>query len=424
MKRISWLLLATTLMSPGVARAQIPQPGTSQPTLGQPVPDNGLNTTNSLNTTTTQQPALPQRESPDSSTPYVRSIKEPDKHVLAPGDQVDLFVRALPQEEKTFSIRLDGYFYYPLIGDVQAAGMTIPQLSQILQKRLSKVLWNPKFKLGLHTVVAAQVTVLGDVLKPGRVNVGGETTVIEAIGDAGGLAPSADPDSVMVSRGKVNIDVPLGLSEGLSTKPLVVQGGDVIYVFPGRKVTVVGEVWKPGIYALSRSHHSPTDAIHQAGGAKPNGALGRVVLQRPSIPGGKLMDLTPNLKDATNDTTEMVEGDTLSIPPRQCVVFAGAPKVIPLNGGENILQVITATGVDSNLSHIQVIRAADIKEGKNVSEKIDLQKFIKHQDRSVLVPINDGDVVMLDVPKQGQQNFLQNAMQLLYPISLIRMFLP
>jgi protein involved in polysaccharide export with SLBB domain len=267
LKRISWLVLAISLTLPGRAQAQeFPQAPTGAPT----------------NSTVTQPslgpPGPPARDPRDASNrdnstmntgaPFVRSVKDPDKHILAPGDQVDLFVRALPQEEKTYSIRLDGYFYYPLIGDVRAAGLTIPQLSLALQQRLSKVLWNPKFKLGLHSVVASQITVLGEVVKPGRVDVTSESTVLEAIQQAGGLSATADPDTAVLTRGKINIDVPLTLSEGLSVRPMSVKQGDVIYVLPGRRVTVVGEVWKPGIYSLSRAHHSPLDAIRIAGGAK------------------------------------------------------------------------------------------------------------------------------------------------------------
>jgi hypothetical protein len=119
----------------------------------------------------------------------------------------------------------------------------------------------------------------------------------------------------------------------------------------------------------------------------------------------------------------MGEGDTLTIPPRQCVVFADAPKVIPLVGGENILQVITEAGVFANFNDIKIIRATSIKQGKPDIEKVDLQKFLQKQDRSALVPVNDGDVVILNVPHPGQ-NFLTNAMQFLYPIAFLRSFVP
>jgi protein involved in polysaccharide export with SLBB domain len=353
----------------------------------------------------------------------IRMLKDPMKHIIAPGDEIDLFVRALPMEEKTFRVRMDGDFYYPTLGDVEAAGKTLPQLSEVLKKRLKKILWNPKFKLGLHSVAPSQVTVLGDVVRPGRIEVGPETSVLEAIALAGGLSPAADPETAVLTHEKTNQNVTLSLMDGKPVTPTLVAQGDVVYVLPGRRVNIIGEVMRPGVYALSQSHHSPEDALRMAGGGRPTAAVGRTVLLRQSIKGGILVDLSPPLKAFPPEAKELQDGDTLAIPPRQAIVFAGAPKAIPLIGGETILDVVTAAGVNGNFKDIKIIRSSELRKGSMEPEKVDLDAYLKHQDRKALVPVNDGDVVLIDIPKPGG-GFLGSLMQIMYPLSFFRSFVP
>ncbi|CAN0245300.1 unnamed protein product, partial [Phaeothamnion confervicola] len=193
-------------------------------------------------------------------------------HVLGPGDEVDIYIYDFPLLEKYYAIRVDGYFYHPIIGDVHAEGLTIPKLEKVLTASLSKVMRRPRFRIGLRSVSPSQITVLGEVMRPGRFEVLPGTPVLEAIAEAGGVTPAADTETAMLVRGETNSNVTISAPTevGSDYKPPTVQQGDVIYVMAGKKISVTGEVFRPGFYALPRSQGAPMDAIKIAGGSKPN----------------------------------------------------------------------------------------------------------------------------------------------------------
>ena len=83
-----------------------------------------------------------------------------EEHPLRPGDRIEFNIAALPEVPTIYDIRVDGHFYHPLVGDVEASGRTLKDLRGVLEDRLSKELRNPAFRLGIIRVAQHSVAVL------------------------------------------------------------------------------------------------------------------------------------------------------------------------------------------------------------------------------------------------------------------------
>jgi polysaccharide export outer membrane protein len=122
------------------------------------------------------------------------------KYRLGPEDALEISVWKEPELTKQLVVRPDGKITYPLIGEVQAAGLTVKELQKEISKRLEKFVTDANVTVILLKAQYYKVFVTGKVNKPGDFIVGRPTTVMQAISMAGGLTPFASPSSIVVMR--------------------------------------------------------------------------------------------------------------------------------------------------------------------------------------------------------------------------------
>jgi polysaccharide export outer membrane protein len=84
-------------------------------------------------------------------------------------------------------IRPDGCLNIPLLGEVQAAGLTVPQLSTALHQAYRRYVRDPRLVVNVATFRPLKINVLGLVNKPGTYLVAGSTDLLEGLALAGGL---------------------------------------------------------------------------------------------------------------------------------------------------------------------------------------------------------------------------------------------
>jgi polysaccharide export outer membrane protein len=110
----------------------------------------------------------------------------PQPTILRQGDVVKISFPGESNLNETEQIRLDGKIALPLVGDVQAAGLTPDQLQQNLVK-----LYAPQISASDVTVAIQSssfpVYVTGCVLSPGKISSAEPITALEAIMQAGGF---------------------------------------------------------------------------------------------------------------------------------------------------------------------------------------------------------------------------------------------
>ena len=121
---------------------------------------------------------------------------------LHPGDKimVGLFddPKLVPQE---ITIAPDGRFSYPMIGELAARGKTVEQMRSEIEARLKKFVADPSVTLAVIDVKGNVCYVVGQVNKPGEIEMNPRVNVLQALSIAGGLNPYAKPDSIIVIRG-------------------------------------------------------------------------------------------------------------------------------------------------------------------------------------------------------------------------------
>ena len=330
-----------------------------------------------------------------------------DKRVLQPGDQLEINILNLPEQEKKYPIRADGTFFHPFAGEVKAAGKTLAELETLLRQRFKKELKRPEFRIGVSTMAEGEAAIMGEVKSQGKFKFTSGTTVVDLLAQAGGVTERADLDGSFILRSGKQISLNLGPSGQAELARMKVQKGDIIYVNKGRKVGVSGEVQAKGIYAINSKSLNPVeDAIKSAGGATESGALNRVQIIRPSL----AKPLEVNLLEPSEACkVALEEGDTVVLPARKAVVLGAVSKAgaLPLVGKETLLDVIGQAGIaKGKLDSIVVIRSVDVIAGKDTKEIYNLENSFSEGNPVVNVPINDGDLVY--VPAQEEQSLFTN----------------
>jgi polysaccharide export outer membrane protein len=137
------------------------------------------------------QPASPL---PSSAPPAISD------YVIGPEDMLQITVWKNESLSRALPVRPDGKISMPLLHDVQAAGLTPMQLQEKLAIALGEFMPNPEVSVTVSDVRSYRVSVLGEVQKPGVLQLKSDTTVLEAIALAGGFRDFASPGKIVILR--------------------------------------------------------------------------------------------------------------------------------------------------------------------------------------------------------------------------------
>jgi polysaccharide export outer membrane protein len=105
-----------------------------------------------------------------------------------------------PEVSRNVPVRPDGNISLPLLGDVQAAGLTPTELQNELEARFTKYLTNPDVSVIVAEIRSQRINVLGEVYRPGTYALIPPMSVVDAIATAGGLREFAKPNKIYVLR--------------------------------------------------------------------------------------------------------------------------------------------------------------------------------------------------------------------------------
>jgi len=157
---------------------------------------------------------------------------------LGAGDVIDVNVWRHDDLSKKVQVDPYGNITYPLVGRIDARGLSVFTLREKLAVGLSKYLVEPKIDVSIVSFNSHKVYVLGEVKRPGIFAFQTERSVLEAITMAGGFKEEAQPGSVVLIRGglessnAVTLDLKKALKKGDMRENVAIQKGDVIYVPP------------------------------------------------------------------------------------------------------------------------------------------------------------------------------------------------
>jgi polysaccharide biosynthesis/export protein len=173
-------------------------------------------------TGTTQTPTLKQRD---------------PRYQLCKGDILDLEFPFTPEFNRTVTVQPDGYITLQGVGDVHVEGQTLPELTQTLKNTYAGILHDPTISIVLKDFEKPYFIVGGEVGHPGKYDLRGDTTVIQAVEVAGGFNEDARHSDVYLFRRVSNdwvettkLDVKKMLRSGNLGEDAHLHAGDMVFV--------------------------------------------------------------------------------------------------------------------------------------------------------------------------------------------------
>lgn len=227
---------------------------------------------------------------------------------LGGGDLIKILVYQNP--DLTLETRLsdNGSTSYPLLGAIKLGGLTVSEAERLIVEGLRKgdFVKNPQVTVVLETVRGSQVSVLGQVQRPGRYVLDrGNTRLSDILAQAGGVAPSVGSDTITVigeRDGKPfrkQVDLPHIFSSENRPDDMVLQSDDVIFVDRAPVYFIYGQVQRPGMMRLERDM-TLLQGLAGGGGLTLRGTERGIVVHRHNA-NGQTEVLEPKMDDLLRD---------------------------------------------------------------------------------------------------------------------------
>jgi polysaccharide export outer membrane protein len=228
--------------------------------------------------------------------------EENHDYPLGPGDVLRIQVFQNPDLTTETRVSENGVITYPLIGNVEVGGLPISGA----EKKIAAALKNggfvrqPQVNIIVLQMRGNQVSVLGQVNRPGRFPLETLSRVSDMLAVAGGATATGDDSAIVIGSrdGKPFrkvIDIP-GLYIGeRSNEDIILTGGDVIYVHRAPVFYIYGEAQRPGAYRIERGM-TIMQALAQGGGHTVRGSEWRLRLHRKNAD-GVVEKLSPEMTD-------------------------------------------------------------------------------------------------------------------------------
>lgn len=264
--------------------------------------------------------------------------RAPSSYALGPGDQL-MFSGVAADEiaNKPFRVDADGEVNLPMVGRLAAAGLTLRQFEEALNKRLSIYIREPQVVVTIAEFRSQPVSVVGAVKSPGTYQLEGKKNLMEIIGLAGGFREDAGnviaitrksewsaiplPDATIdpskeFSLGEVKIREIL---EGKNpTANISIMPHDVISVPKAELVYVIGGVNKAGGFVLSeRENMSVLQALSLAEGLQRTSDSHHARVLRLQSGQEERIEISVDVKkilDGTSKDVPLRGGDILFVP--------------------------------------------------------------------------------------------------------------
>lgn len=225
-----------------------------------------------------------------------------DEYRLGPGDVVKITVYSNDDLATETEISQGGTIDFPLIGEVKLAGLTRSEAAKAISDRLGSGGFVPNAFVNLLVTEyrGHQVTVIGEVNKPGKYPINQKMRVTDVIAAAGGISPKGS-SLITVIRKDANgetqqyrVDVHHVLAGDLS-KDFRILSDDIVNVPPAPIFYIYGEVRQPGSYPLA-TDMTVRQALSVGGGLTIRGTENGIKVERKGS-NGKTSNYNASLSD-------------------------------------------------------------------------------------------------------------------------------
>jgi polysaccharide biosynthesis/export protein len=172
-------------------------------------------------------------------------VGPPARYQLRRGDVLELQFPFVPDFNQTTTVHPDGFVTLRVIGPLRADGLTLPELSQKVRAEYAAILRDPVITIELKDFEKPYFIVAGEVERPGKYDLRGETTATQAIAVAGGLKDRAKhAEAALIRRlpgGKFQaqrLNLKKLLKEAQLNADLRLESGDMLFIPRGRRFNI------------------------------------------------------------------------------------------------------------------------------------------------------------------------------------------
>ncbi|MDP4220689.1 MAG: SLBB domain-containing protein [Bacteroidota bacterium] len=246
----------------------------------------------------------------------LESAIDPKTYILGPGDGVYLDVYSAHFLDQDLTVTPEGRIIVPRTGQIDVAGLTVPEAEKKINVLLARDYKNPQAYLSLRRLRTMKVSVLGEVLSPGVHQATAMMRVSEVINRAGDLTEKSSLRNIEIHRTDGSLRTKADLIKYYNTGDLsanpVLEGGDVIIVPRAMQMVMIsGSVGMPGTLEYADGDKL-SSLIALAKGLRPGARTDSVEIARFSAE-DPLHARRMYVNYASGEDPEIKEGDVISI---------------------------------------------------------------------------------------------------------------
>lgn len=171
-----------------------------------------------------------------------------DTYILGSGDLLIVSVFGIKDINiPELPVRPDGKISFPPIGEVKASGLSAEELSSKLEEKLSYYYESPHVTVIVNQFRTTRVYVVGQVVRPGFVELDKSHNIFDAIGAAQGWTQDALKTKVYIIRNgskekPLTVDLMDILKKGDTSKNYVLNDGDIVFLADNRRIDIVRDI--------------------------------------------------------------------------------------------------------------------------------------------------------------------------------------
>jgi polysaccharide export outer membrane protein len=209
-----------------------------------------------------------------------------DDVLLGAGDMLKITVYDNPDLTLETKISEAGFITFPLIGNVSVEGLSTSGAEKKIADMLKKggFVRKPEVNIIVTTLLSQQVSILGQVNKPGRYPMEGRRSITDMIAVAGGISlDGGETVTVVRSRNGKSVTRTVDILNMVRTGNLAdnydLESNDLVYVERYPRFYIYGEVQRPGVYRLEKNM-TLVQALSSGGGITLRGTERNIRIKR------------------------------------------------------------------------------------------------------------------------------------------------
>jgi polysaccharide export outer membrane protein len=296
---------------------------------------------------------------PAQPTEIPRRPASEDRQIIGRGDSISIQAFHCEEISRTWRVGDGGEINVPMVGRVQAAGMSVEALERELASKLKRFIQDPQVSVQITEYRSQPVTVTGAVERPGVIQMQGSKKLFDVLVMVGGPKDAGETVTLTRSEKQGTIPLPnarlqlsdegkfwtvaLELADVQNRRSpaanISLMADDVVNVAHKqvKLVHIIGEVARPGsVELLSNDSVSITKLVATAGGLTRTASPKRAVIRKIGHEGVRADVAVIDLKKVMSGDAADIElsgGDVVIVPSSQLATFLTATSQSALNAG-------------------------------------------------------------------------------------------